>query len=317
MSADVWMDGAFLPAEQATVPLLSHALHYGTAVFEGIRVYETPAGPAAFRHREHVDRLYQSAALYAMEVPFAKDELRAATHELVRRSGLRACYVRPLVFRAEGTMTVSPLAARVRVAIALWQWGSYLGEEGKRDGVRAKVSSWRRLGGDAVLPAAKASGHYLNAVLAKLETERAGYDEGILLDQRGMVSEGTGENLFLVCEGVLVTPPIAASILDGITRRSVIEIARDLGIEVVERDVPRQELYVAEELFVTGTAAELTPLREIDDRPVGDGRPGPITLRLQAQLEDALHGRSDRYRAWNDVVGERIPSSTSAAGSGA
>jgi branched-chain amino acid aminotransferase len=302
MSAEVWMDGAFVPAEQATVPLLSHALHYGTAVFEGIRVYDTADGPAVFRHREHLDRLARSAALYAMEIPFAREQLHEATHELVRRAGLRACYVRPLVFRAEGTMTVSPLAARVAVAIAVWEWGSYLGDAGKRDGVRAKVSSWRRLGGDAVLPAAKASGHYLNAVLAKLETERAGYEEGIMLDRRDMVSEGTGENVFLVCDGMLVTPAASASILDGITRRSVIEIARDLGVEVVERDVPRHELYLADELFVTGTAAELTPVREIDDRPVGDGRPGPITLRLQAELEDALHGRSERYRAWNDVV---------------
>jgi len=314
MSAEVWIDGAFVPAAEASVPLLSHALHYGTAVFEGIRVYDTPAGPAVFRHREHLDRLARSAALYAMDVPYSPEQLRAATHELVRRSGLRACYVRPLVFRAEGTMTVSPLAARVAVAIAVWEWGSYLGEDGKRDGVRAKVSSWRRLGGDAVLPAAKASGHYLNAVLAKLETERAGYDEGILLDQRGMVSEGTGENVFLVRDGTLVTPAISASILDGITRSSVIEIARDLGVAVVERDVPRQELYLADELFVTGTAAELTPVREIDDRPVGDGRPGALTRRLQRALEDALHGRSERYRAWNDVVGERSPSSTSAAG---
>lgn len=299
---DAWVDGELMPSERATVPLLSHGLHYGTAVFEGARVYETAAGPALFRYDEHLDRLYRSAALYSLEIPYSKGELRAATHELVARSGLRACYVRPIAFPAEGTMAVSPRGARTSVAIAVWEWGAYLGDDGKRNGIRAKVSSWARLGGDAVMPGAKAAGHYLNAALAKLETERAGYDEGIMLDRRGMVGEGTGENIFLVQDGALATPPATSSILDGITRRSVIEIARDLGIAVVEREIARQELYLADEIFVTGTAAELTPLREVDDRPVGAGCPGPVTARLQATLDDALHGRLERYSHWNELV---------------
>lgn len=302
MSFEAWIDGEFVPPQDATVPLLSHALHYGTGVFEGMRAYDTPRGPAVFRHDDHLDRLFASAALYYMDIPYTPQEVKAAVDELIVRSGLRACYVRPIAFRAEGTMTVSPLDARVSVAIAIWEWGTYLGENGKRNGIRAKVSTWRRLGGDVVLPAAKATGHYLNAVLAKVETERAGYEEGILLDPRGMVSEGTGENLFLVFNGQLVTPSTAASILNGITRRSVIEIAGDLGMPVVERDVARNELYLADEVFVTGTAAELTPVREIDDRPIADGRPGPVTQRLQRVLDDALSGRDQRYLHWCQSV---------------
>jgi branched-chain amino acid aminotransferase len=302
MTAEAWIDGEFVSAADASVPLLSHALHYGTAVFEGMRAYDTPRGPAVFRHDEHLDRLFASAALYYIDLPYTRAELKAATNELIARSGLAACYVRPIAFRAEGTMAVSPLAARVCVAIAIWEWGSYLGDEGKRNGIRAKVSSWRRVDGDALIPAAKAAGHYLNAALAKIETERAGYEEGILLDRRGMLSEGTGENVFLVIDGQLVTPAVSASILHGITRRSVMQIAGDLGIPVVERDVPRGELYLADELFVTGTAAELTPVREVDDLPVGDGRPGPMTLRLQQALDAALTGRDERYLHWSEPV---------------
>jgi branched-chain amino acid aminotransferase len=305
MSADgaiAWFNGELTPLEEARVPLLSHALHYGTAVFEGMRVYETEHGPAAFRHGEHVDRLIRSATLYYMAIPWSREQLREATSAVVHANGFRSCYVRSLVFRGTGTMNVSPAAAAVEVAIAAWPWAPYLGEEGKRAGVRAKVSSWRRIGGDALVPAAKASGHYLNSALAKLETERAGYDEGILLDARGMVSEGTGENIFLVHGGVLSTPALTSSILPGITRMSVIEIARDLGLEVRERDVARCELAAADELFVTGTAAELTPIREVDDIPVGDGRPGPVTLRIQAILEDAFRGRDPRYAHWAESV---------------
>jgi branched-chain amino acid aminotransferase len=302
MSADAWIDGHFVPAAEASVPLLSHALHYGTAVFEGMRAYDTPRGLAVFRHADHLDRLFASASLYYMDIPYTRSELKDVTNELIARSGLRACYIRPIAFRAEGTMAVSPRTARVSVAIAVWEWGAYLGDDGKRNGIRAKVSSWRRLGGDAVIPAAKASGHYLNAALAKLETERDGYEEGIMLDARGMVSEGTGENVFLVSEEQLVTPPASASILNGITRQTVMEIARHLGIPVIERDVPRADLYVADEIFVTGTAAELTPVREVDDLKVGDGRPGPMTLQLQTVLEDALAGRDERYLHWSERV---------------
>lgn len=298
------MDGELVPADAAKVPLLSHALHYGTAVFEGVRVYETAGGPAFFRLGDHIDRLLHSAASYSIEVPYGKAELERAAAEVVHASGLKECYLRPIVFPAEGTMSVSPQGARTCVAMAAWEWGPYLGDAGKQEGIRAKVSSWIRLPGDAVVSTAKAAGHYVNAALAKLETHRAGYEEGIMLDSRGMVSEGTGENIFLLADGVLVTPSVISSILEGITRRTVIELARDLGIAVTERDVARQELYSAREVFVTGTAAELTPIREIDDHPVGDGRPGPVTSRLQTRLDEVLRGRLPEYRRWNQLVGE-------------
>lgn len=302
MSALAWMDGDLMTAESATVPLLSHALHYGTAVFEGVRVYETEEGPAFFRLGDHLDRLFQSAAAYSLQVPYDREEMDRAATELVLASGLKECYLRPIVFPAEGSMAVSPQGARTCVAMAVWEWGPYLGEEGKRRGIRAKVSSWSRLSGTSVIPTAKASGHYLNSALAKLETQRAGYEEGILLDSRGMVSEGTGENIFLVTEGEIATPSLLSSILDGITRRSVIELAGKIGLSLVERDIARQELYLADEVFVTGTAAELTPLREIDDRPVGETCPGPVTAELQGLLDDALHGRLAEFRHWNQLI---------------
>jgi branched-chain amino acid aminotransferase len=299
----IWMNGELIAYEDAKVHVLTHALHYGTGVFEGVRAYETPNGrPGIFRHRDHIDRLFKSAEMYFMEIPYSKEEIRAATHEVIARNGLRTCYIRPLVYRGAGPMGLYPLDCPVDVAIAVWEWAAYLGEEGKANGVRAKVSSWRRIGSEAVIPAAKATGQYLNSVLAKVEADKAGYEEGILLDQRGMVCEGTGENLFVVRDGVIATPGFPASILGGINRLSAIEIARDLGYEVVERDIARGELYLADEIFMTGTAAELTPLREIDDHPVGPGEPGPITRAVQTVFEDALHGRSDRYADWLDVV---------------
>src|ERR671933_2916394 len=296
------MNGEFVPWEEARVHVLTHGLHYGTGVFEGVRAYETPRGTAIFRHDDHLDRLYKSAALYFMDIPYSKEELRAATHETITANGLKSCYIRPLVYRGAGPMGLFPLDCPVEVFIAVWEWGAYLGDEGKRNGVRAKVSSWRRIGDDALIPAAKATGQYLNSVLAKIEAEKAGYEEGILLDQRGQVCEGTGENLFVVKDGRIATPGFSNSILGGINRLSAIEIARDLGYELVERDIARGELYLADEIFMTGTAAELTPIREIDDRPVGSGEPGEITRVIQREFEDALHGRSDRYAEWLDVV---------------
>ncbi|MDQ4040793.1 MAG: branched-chain amino acid transaminase [Actinomycetota bacterium] len=298
----IWMNGDLVAWEDAKVHVLSHALHYGTGVFEGIRAYETDAGPAIFRHRDHLDRLYKSAELYYMPVPYGVEELRSATHELIARNGLAACYIRPLVFRGYGQMGLYPLEAPVDVAIAVWAWGAYLGEESKRTGIRAKVSSWRRISPDSLIPHAKASGQYLNSVLAKIESQKAGYEEAILLDDKGHVCEGSGENIFVARDGQLVTPPQTASILDGINRRSVMQIARDLGHEVVERDLARAELYLADEVFLSGTAAEIVPVREIDDHAVGDGRPGPVTREVQAVFEDALHGRAERYRDWLDVV---------------
>jgi branched-chain amino acid aminotransferase len=298
----IWMNGDFVAWDDAKVHVLTHGLHYGTGVFEGVRCYDTEIGPAVFRHQDHVDRLFKSAELYYMPIPYDREQLRQATLELVARNAMRECYIRPIVFRGYGTMGLFPLDATVDVAIAVWEWGAYLGEEGKRDGIRAKVSSWRRIGPDSLIPQAKATGQYLNSILAKIETHKAGYDEAILLDENDYVCEGSGENIYVVRDGVIHTPPLSASILDGINRRSVIQIARDLGFEVVERNLARAELYLADEVFLTGTAAELTPVREIDDHAVGTGRPGEVTRGVQAAFEDALHGRSERYREWLDPV---------------
>jgi branched-chain amino acid aminotransferase len=298
----IWMNGDFVAWEDAKVHVLTHGLHYGTGVFEGIRAYDTERGTAIFRHLDHLDRLYKSAELYYMPIPYAREELRAATHELITRNSLHACYIRPIVFRGYGHMGLFPLEAPVDVTIAVWSWGAYLGEEGKRDGIRAKVSSWRRISADSLIPHSKASGQYLNNVLAKIESHKAGYEEAILLDDHGHVSEGSGENVFVVRDGIIYTPPQTAGILDGINRKSLIEIARDLGHEVVERDIARAELYLADEIFMTGTAAELVPVREVDDHAVGDGKPGPITREVQSVFEDALHGRAERYREWLDPV---------------
>jgi branched-chain amino acid aminotransferase len=296
----IWMNGELVAWEDAKVHVLSHGLHYGTGVFEGIRCYETERGPAVFRHREHLERLARSAQLYYLPLPYSVEELRAATHELINRNGLRSCYIRPLAFRGYGEMGLFAKGSPVEVTIAVWPWGAYLGEEAKRSGIRAKVSSWRRISPAGLIPHAKASGQYLNSILAKTESANAGYDEAILLDEHGHVCEGSGENVFLVRDGTLVTPPHTASILDGISRRSVIQIARDAGIEVVEREVSRSELYLAEEVFLCGTAAELVPVREIDDHDLGE--PGEITRQVQARFEDALHGRAQEYAEWLDPV---------------
>ncbi|HEY4279087.1 MAG TPA: branched-chain amino acid transaminase [Conexibacter sp.] len=298
----IWMNGELVAWEDAKVHVLTHALHYGTGVFEGIRAYETERGTAIFRNQDHIERLFRSAAFYYMEIPFSPEEIRAATHELVIRNGLPSCYIRPIVYRGAGVMGLNPLDAPVEVAIAAWPWGAYLGDEGKTRGVRAKVSSWRRISSDSLIPHAKASGQYLNSILAKIESHKAGYEEGILLDDNGYVCEGTGENLFLVRDGKVITPCETNGILDGINRRSVMQIAQDEGIELQERNIARAELYLAEEIFMTGTAAELTPIREIDDRAVGTGEPGPITQKLRRLFDDALHARDERYLPWNDLV---------------
>jgi branched-chain amino acid aminotransferase len=296
----IWMNGELVRWDDAKVHVLSHGLHYGTGVFEGIRAYETDRGTAIFRNREHLDRLERSARLYYMDVPYSLDELRDATHELIRRNALASCYIRPLAFRGYGEMGLYAQSAPIEVIIAVWPWGAYLGEDGKRNGIRCKVSSWRGLSGDSLIPHAKASGQYLNSILAKTESAKAGYDEAILLDIRGNVSEGSGENVFIVRDGVLATPGHASSILDGITRRSVIQIASDLGYSVEERDIARAELSLADEVFLTGTAAELVPVREVDDHDIGG--PGEITRVIQAKYEDALHGRAPEYLEWLDVV---------------
>jgi branched-chain amino acid aminotransferase len=296
----IWMNGEVVAWEDAKVHVLTHALHYGTGVFEGIRAYETERGTAIFRHQDHLDRLERSASLYYMQLPYTKEQIREATHELIGRNGLRSCYIRPLVWRGYGPMGLNPLENPVEAMVAVWEWGAYLGEEGKLNGVRAKVSSWRRISPDSLIPHAKASGQYLNSVLAKIESLKTGYEEAILLDDKGHVCEGTGENVFLVKDGTIHTPPQAASILDGINRKSVMDIARDLGYELAERDIARAELPLADEVFLTGTAAELTPVREVDDIEIGP--PGPITREIQRVFDDALHGRDERYAGWLDLV---------------
>ena len=303
------MNGEYVPWQDAQVHVLTHALHYGTSVFEGVRCYDTEIGPAIFRHQDHIDRLFRSAEAYFMEIPFSREEIRTATLELIARNGLRSCYIRPIAYRGYGSMGLFPLTIDVDLTIAVWEWGLYLGEDGKRDGVRAKISSWRRISPETLIPYAKAGGQYLNSILAKVEAHKAGYDEALLLDHVGNVCEGTGENIFVVRDGVISTPPMTSSILEGISRDSIIKIAADMGHEVVVREIAADELPIADEVFLTGTAAEMVPVREIDDRPVGTGKPGPITKALLAVYEDALHGRDERYRYWLDPEPAIPPSS--------
>jgi branched-chain amino acid aminotransferase len=296
----IWLNGEFVAWEDAKVHVLTHALHYGTGVFEGIRAYETERGTAVFRHQDHLNRLENSAKLYYMDLPFTKEQIREATHELIVRSGFKSCYIRPLVWRGYGPMGLNPLENPVEATVAVWEWGAYLGEEGQQNGVRARVSSYRRISSDSLIPHAKASGQYLNSVLAKIESLKSGYEEAILLDDQGHVCEGSGENIFVVKDEVISTPPQTAGILDGINRKTCMQIAQDLGCELVERDVARAELALADEVFLTGTACELTPLREIDDIEIGP--PGPITREIQRVFDDALRGRAPQYAEWLDLV---------------
>jgi len=298
----IWHSGKFVPWDEAQVHVLTHGLHYGTGVFEGVRCYDGEKGPAIFRHAEHLKRLDESARMYYLDIPFSAEEIGEATRELVRRNGLRDCYIRPLAFRGYGEMGLYAKSAPVEVIIAAWPWGAYLGEDGKKHGIRAKVSSWRRVSGAGLIPHAKASGQYLNSILAKTESANAGYEEAILLDDRGFVCEGSGENIFVVKGGKVATPPQVASILDGITRKSVMQILEDRGFPVLERDIARSELYTADEVFMCGTAAEIVPVREIDDHSLGE--PGEVTQMVQARFEDAIYGRAPEYAEWLDLVGE-------------
>jgi branched-chain amino acid aminotransferase len=296
----IWMNGELVRWQDAKVHVLTHALHYGSGVFEGIRAYETERGTAVFRHQDHLDRLRRSAELYYMELPYTLEKMREATHELIRVNKLRSCYIRPVAFRGYGEMGLFPLDTPVEVFIAVWPWGAYLGEEGQKNGIRCKVSSWRRMSDESFIPEAKACGQYLNSILAKVETAKAGYDEAILLDQHGNVSEGSGENIFVVRDGHISTPSSSSCILDGITARSVVQIAADLGFAVEQRDVSRGELYQADEVFLTGTAAEIVPVREIDDHVVGP--PGELTQAIQKRFFDAIKGKRDEYLEWLDFV---------------
>ncbi|MGZ5291298.1 MAG: branched-chain amino acid transaminase [Actinomycetota bacterium] len=298
----IWMDGVLVDWRDAKIHVLSHAVHYGTGVFEGIRAYETPKGAAVWHLDEHLKRLFRSAKLYHMDLPYSREAITEATKEVIRANGLNACYVRPVAMRGYGEMGVNPLNAPVNVFIAVWPWGAYLGEDALEQGVRIKIASWRRNSQNSMPAAAKATGQYINSVLAKVESLKAGYDEAIMLNEAGFITDGSGENVFVVRDGVLTTPPTQAGCLDGITRGSVMTIARDLGYDVREENLVRTDLYNADEVFFTGTAAEITPIREVDDRAVGEGHRGPVTKELQGAFFSATKGETERYASWLTYV---------------
>jgi branched-chain amino acid aminotransferase len=300
----IWMNGELVDWADAKVHIGTHGLHYGSGVFEGIRVYETASGPAVFRLTDHLKRLHNSARLLHMELPYSVDDLRAACHEVVGANGLNECYLRPLAFYGYGELGVHPGTNPVDVCIMSWPWGTYLGDEGLERGVRAKVSSWKRVGPNTIPHVAKATGIYLNSMLAVIEATRAGYEEAILLTDDGFVADGSGENVFLVRDEILSTPDLSASILPGITRQSVIEIAHTLGYAVHERQIIRSQLYLADEVFMCGTAAEVTPVRSIDDHEIGP--PGPVTKAIQSAFFDAVRGRDERFSRWLEYA-ERAP----------
>jgi branched-chain amino acid aminotransferase len=303
----IWMNGELVDWADAKVHVLSHGLHYGSSVFEGIRAYDAEGGTAVFRLEDHLARLEQSAAIYYMPLPYTREELRAAVHQVLRSNDLGGCYIRPIALRGYGVMGLFPLDAPVDVAIAAWPWGAYLGEDGLKRGIRAKIASWRRIGSTTVPATAKAGGQYLNSILAKVETHKAGYDEALLLNEAGYVADGSGENLFIVRHGEIITPPVQASILEGITRASIMELARDEGYTVMEREIARSELYIADEVFVTGTAAEVCPIREVDEHAIGE--PGPVTRRLQELFFACTEGRHPRSADWLDYVPAGAPAS--------
>lgn len=298
----IWLDGKRVLWDEAQVHVLTHTLHYGLGVFEGIRCYESADGrPAIFRLREHIDRLYQSAHIVQLAIPYSKDEIIAATTGLLAANGMQSGYIRHLVFVGDGMMGLHPGKNAIRVAIAAWPWGAYLGAEGMAKGIRVKISSFVRHHVNAQMTKAKVAGAYVNSILAKREVVAMGYDEALMLDTEGYVSEASGENIFIVSGGVIKTTPLT-SVLKGITRDCVLTIARELGYPVVEERFTRDELYVADEAFFTGTAAELTPIREVDDRTIGPGKPGPVTLAIQKRYFEAVKGEDPRHRDWLTFV---------------
>ena len=293
----IWMDGKLVDWDNANVHVMTHTLHYGLGVFEGIRCYETPNGPAVFRLDEHVDRLFASAHIFLLEIPYSKDEIKEAILKTIKVNRMKSCYIRPLVYIGYGAMGLYPKENPVRVSIAVWSWGTYLGEKGLEEGIRIKTSSFIRNHVNANMTRGKVCGYYVNSQLAKKEAISCGYDEALLLDTEGYVSEGSGENVFIVRGGVLKTTPLT-SILEGITRNSIIKIAEDAGIKTIEERFTRDELYIADEAFFTGTAAEVTPIRESDGRAVGAGKPGKITKKLQSIFFDIVKGKNKKYKAW-------------------
>jgi branched-chain amino acid aminotransferase len=297
----IWMNGEFVDWDKAQVHLLTHSLHYGTAVFEGVRAYETADGPAVFRLTEHMKRLHDSARIMMMELPYSVEELCAAVRDTVRASGLPSCYIRPIAYYGYGEMGLNTLPCEVDVAIACWPWGAYLGDDAVTKGVRMKISSWNRHDHNTMPPAAKTTGNYVNSSLAKVEALKAGYDEAIMLNLQGLVSECTGENIFCARGGTLITPPLAAGALEGITQHSVTTIANDLGFEVRVGDLTRSDLYICEEMFVCGTAAEVSAVNSVDDRAIPC--PGPMTQAIADEYARAVRGQVDRYKGWLDHVG--------------
>jgi branched-chain amino acid aminotransferase len=297
----IWLDGEMVPWRDAKVHVLTHTLHYGMGVFEGVRAYKTDEGAAIFRLQEHTDRLFRSAKIMGMKMPFTKEEVNEAQRVAVAQNDLDSAYIRPMCFYGSEGMGIRADNLKVHVMVAAWDWGSYLGEENMQKGIRIKTSSFTRHHVNITMCKAKANGNYMNSILALQEAVNCGYDEALLLDAEGFVSEGSGENFFMVRDGVLYTPELTSA-LEGITRDTVITLANDIGLEVVEKRITRDEVYVADEAFFTGTAAEVTPIRELDNRPIGEGTRGPITEKLQSMYFDQVYGRSDIYKQWNTLV---------------
>ncbi|MBF6618499.1 branched-chain amino acid transaminase [Pollutimonas thiosulfatoxidans] len=297
----IWYDGKLVPWRDATTHVLTHSLHYGLAVFEGLRAYNTSLGTAIFRLQDHTKRLFNSAHIYQMEIPFDQDAINAAHLQVVRENKLESCYIRPLVFYGSEKMGVSPKGAQVHVAIAAWPWGAYLGEEALQQGIRVKISSYARQHVNVTMPRAKVASTYANSIIANAEALDHGYDEAILLDTDGFVAEGSGENIFIVKDGVILEPEIASA-LTGITRSTLHALAADLGLQVVTKRLTRDDLYIADEAFFTGTAAEVTPIREVDRRIIGQGSRGPITQKLQQAFFDVVNGKNAKYHHWLSKV---------------
>ncbi len=299
----IWMNGKLINWDDAKIHILSHVVHYGSSWFEGIRCYNTKKGSAIFRLDAHLRRLYDSAKIYRCEIPFTKQQLEKAIKDTIKVNKLKACYIRPIVYRGYGEVGVNPTGSPTEVSIAVWEWGKYLGAEALEKGIDVCVSSWRRPAPDTLPTVAKSGGNYLGSQLIKLEALAAGYVEGIALDAFGNISEGSGENIFLVRENTVFTPPLSAAILPGVTRSSIITIAKDLGYSVVEMNLPREMLFTVEEVFFTGTAAEITPIRSVDRIMIGEGKPGPVTLELQKAFFDIVLGGKDKYK-WLSFLNE-------------
>ncbi len=298
----VWKNGQLIPWRDATIHLASHVVHYGSSLFEGLRAYSTPKGTAIFRLQDHTKRLYNSCKIYRMEVPYTQDEFNRGIIECVRANKLKACYIRPIVYRGYGTLGVNPFPNPVDCAVMVWEWGQYLGPEALEAGVDVKVSTWQRMAPNTFPALAKAGANYMNSQLIKTEALLEGYEEGIALNIRGHISEGSGENIFLVVDGTVMTPPLSSSVLPGITRDSVIKLFGDMGVRVVEETIPREMLYVADEVFFTGSAAEVTPIRSIDKITIGRGKRGPLTEKVQKAFFDVIEGRREDAHGWLTFV---------------